>query len=217
MDAYPTDPMDAYLDSIGADSCSPPNNTMWYYLQSQVNIDSVYIWITSGAGSNFHSWVVGFVANSPADFCTGGLTFLGCINGAADDQGIDTASFPLYGVQAGTVYVFMIDGFNGSTGPFSIAVKSGALTSVDEAVTANFNVYPNPAMDKIHIQSSRQKTKEVVLTMINVYGQSVLTKNYDTSFDMDIDVSTFPNGIYYLLMSTKDESLQTKTKILVVH
>ena len=155
-DAYASDPMDPYLDSIGADSCSPPNNTMWYYLQSPVNADTVNIWVTSGAGSGFHSWLVGFVASNPNDFCNSPLNLLGCVSGAADDQGIDTVSIPLYGVQAGQVYIFMIDGFNGGAGPFSIALRSDPyVTGINETDGKSYSVFPNPADEKIFINSIR--------------------------------------------------------------
>jgi hypothetical protein len=209
-DAYPSDPMDFYLDSIGATACSPPNNTMWYYFQSPVNIDTLNIWVTSGAGSGFHSWIVGFIANDTADFCTGGLTYLGCTSGAADEAGVDTMSFQLFGVQAGQVYVLMIDGFNGGAGPFSIAVKSEPFTiGVEEIQSDGFRVFPNPATGEFTIDCETL-IKMSTVTVSDVFGKILFVKDVDGLKNLSVESRNFPAGIYIVTVQTEKSRFQKK-------
>ncbi len=212
-DAYPSDPMDSYLVSIGATTCSTPNNTMWYYLQSQTNIDTLNIWVTSGVGSGFHSWISGFHANSSSNFCTGGLTFLGCTAGAADDQGIDTMSFQFFGVLAGEVYVFMIDGFNGGSGPFSIALMNQPYTtSIEEAEAGGFNIYPNPATNEINIRT-KISSPYLTLTLSDITGKTISSEKFAGMDVITLKTGHLSGGIYFITVKSQNGVFQKKVCI----
>ena len=75
----------------------------------------------------------------------------------------------------------------------------------------NFTLYPNPAMDKITIESSGNK--EQVVRFYNLSGelvmQSVLTKGPNV-----IDVSSLPAGSYLLKTDSESGTMQQKLIIL---
>jgi hypothetical protein len=210
--ASPTDPMDGYVVSLG-DSCSPPNNTLWYSFSSPVTIDTVHIWLTSDAGSNFHSWLIGFVANHPNNACTGGLSFLGCANGPDESAGIDTVDIPLYGILAGQVYIFMIDGFNGGSGGFSIAVMNSSFTGIAESLDdKNFSIYPNPVNDILKIMSMINQPVNVRIS--NSEGRAVLERSFENLIDEEITLKSLSPGFYTLTIYNSVNSYHKKLMIL---
>jgi len=79
------------------------------------------------------------------------------------------------------------------------------LVGTDELQETRLSVYPNPATDKITIETSGLQN-ESCLTIVNPAGQQVLRKKVTTP-GMQIDVSCLPSGIYFLKL-TKERSVQ---------
>jgi hypothetical protein len=213
-DAFPTDPIDSYIISIGY-NCSSPNNTMWYSFTSSIDIDTSYLWLTSDVGSQFHSWLVAFIANDTVNSCSAPLTYLGCEDGPDDFAGIDTVSIPIYGINANTVFYFMIDGYSGLTGGFSITLKSTPfVVSVPDIFNEKtISVYPNPVSHTLHLNSSVELLKSSV-SILNSFGQILFTKSFERFTGMETDVSSFGNGIYYIEVSNTHGLMRKKLLIL---
>jgi hypothetical protein len=198
--AYLTDPIDGYITSIGY-TCSPPNNTLWYSFTATTPIDTLYIRLTSDVGSNFHSWLVVFTSSFSVDPCKNSLTFLGCADGPNDNIGIDSVDIPLFGILAGHTYYFMIDGYNGATGGFSIALQSSVLYNSTEElnVRKNIFVYPNPADQTIRINS--EILTESVLTITDLMGKEIFKRNHSFLNDEEINISQLIPGLYFVVVS----------------
>jgi hypothetical protein len=209
-DANLTDPMDGYLNSIGATTCSAPNNTMWYYFRTPASMDTLNIWVTSGAGSGFHSWIVGLVANDTSDFCSGTFSFIGCSPGAEDENGIDTISFQMFGVHANEYYVLMVDGFNGLSGPFSIGLKSQPhWTGINDLTIEKFTIYPNPATDKLYIHSETV-TNETMITISDLTGKVIYREKMEDLEEGTIDLHSFAAGLYIVTVQNSTSAFQKK-------
>ena len=74
---------------------------------------------------------------------------------------------------------------------------------------------PNPANDELLISLEETNIFEVSITIYNVFGQVILTEK--TAFfpgDYLVDVSFFPEGIYFVELSSSDNQLVRK---LIVH
>jgi hypothetical protein len=213
--AYPTDPIDGYITSIGC-TCSVPNNTLWYSYTATISSDSAFIFLTSDAGSNFHSWLNVFVANDTANTCQGGLFFLGCQEGPNDTVGIDTVIVTIYGLIAGNTYYFMIDGFNGSTGGFSISIRSSELITGNRNInTADIlNVFPSPAGNFVVVASGKT-IYPARLILENTLGQVVFEKHYPQYVSETINTTHLPAGIYRAIL-TNAEGTAVK-KFVVSH
>jgi len=210
--AYITDPLDAYIVNLGF-LCSPPNNTLWYSYTAQTNIDTLDIWLTSAAGGGFHSWLAVFTANDSINFCNGSLSYIGCAEGANDGGGIDTVTHSLYGLLAGHVYYFMIDGYNGGTGEFSIALKESSLiTSILQIDDGNFNIYPNPASGNVHISSPH--FEKVTLTIYNSIGKELYIKKYDRLINEEINTDFLAEGLYILQIAGSNGYFSKKFQII---
>jgi len=79
------------------------------------------------------------------------------------------------------------------------------LVGNDELKETGFSIYPNPATDKITIETSGLQN-ESIITIVNPAGQQVLQKKV-TVPRMQIDVNWLPSGIYFLKL-TKERSVQ---------
>ncbi len=212
--AFATDPLDGYITSIGC-TCSVPNNTLWYSYTASINRDSAFIYLTSVAGSNFHSWLNVFIANGSGTTCTGGLFFLGCQEGPNDTAGVDTVIVPIYGLNAGVTYYFMIDGFNGSAGEFSISIRSTALSSAISEINngQTLSLFPNPAENYFYL-TSEYTINNPRITITNSLGQLVFEKKYKYFFKEKFDTGFFDKGIYNLRLYSENGYIQKKIVIL---
>ncbi len=109
--ATATDPSDAAVSTAGF-VCSTPNNTLWYSYSSFGN-DTFKI-ITTSPVTGLNIWLGVFKATN----CNGTLSYVNCIRGAIPGAS-DTDEVVL---TSGTYY-FMVDGFSGSVGNFSISLN----------------------------------------------------------------------------------------------
>ena len=84
----------------------------------------------------------------------------------------------------------------------------------------NIKVFPSPATENASIEFMLDIDSKVNLDIINSSGQIVYSKrneHYYTGINkVDIDVSNFVSGIYFIRVSTKEGKLFTK-KLIVKH
>jgi hypothetical protein len=95
---------------------------------------------------------------------------------------------------------FKLAGFNYTTMPNFPNFRLGkaaqpCITAVEEAEKDNIKIYPNPATSKINILYNPEKLQRSTLIISDIQGKAILQKALN---DDKIDVSDFPNGIYFL-------------------
>lgn len=79
----------------------------------------------------------------------------------------------------------------------------------EQSINNQLSVYPNPSSTKINFVIANGSTvKSAVLT--DALGKVVYTSDKNTN---SIDVSSFPNGIYYLMVETNKNKYQTKVSV----
>ena len=79
------------------------------------------------------------------------------------------------------------------------------VTSVDE-VSNNFNLYPNPANDKLTVESAVEM-KEVKI--YNLLGG--LVRSYDQAgYKMEISLDGMPNGLYFIQMVSNEQTVSKR-------
>ena len=77
----------------------------------------------------------------------------------------------------------------------------------------NYNLYPNPAKGKVSIIMNQQSS-ELKVNITNSLGQIVLTENnIDNNGIIDLEISKLNNGVYFVTVSSKNES---KTQKLII-
>jgi len=99
----------------------------------------------------------------------------------------------------------------------SAACDNGYATHVEEiSVTDIFKIYPNPANDKLFIEVVNNGNKIKKMELFNSIGQLILIKEgkeLDVKI-IEIDLSRYKTGIYYLDLKTKEGNLRNKVSIV---
>lgn len=83
------------------------------------------------------------------------------------------------------------------------------ITQTHELENKVVVIYPNPVSDKLHI--SYQRSSEIFVSIFDITGQLLFTQ---TGVDV-LDVSSFPNGIYFMKVYFLSDPNPTIEKIVV--
>jgi len=82
--------------------------------------------------------------------------------------------------------------------------------------SAGINIFPNPARTEVNVQLDITETANIEFTVIDLVGQTMISKNLNFSAGMNskkIDLSNLSNGIYLLKMK-KGNSIYTNKLII---
>ncbi len=88
----------------------------------------------------------------------------------------------------------------------SFAILGESSVSIEEVMQNSINIYPNPATDHLYIESELN-TAEV--TIYNHFGQEVYRIEHPGNI-LEINTSTFANGVYLVRLSTDKGSVTRK-------
>ncbi|APX99229.1 T9SS-dependent M36 family metallopeptidase [Lacinutrix venerupis] len=84
--------------------------------------------------------------------------------------------------------------------------------SVDEFnVSSQYSIYPNPANNVVNIKV-KKNFGEVTMTLTDINGRVVLTKNTNLSSESQLNISSLQSGMY--ILTIKGEGINTNDKIL---
>ncbi|MCO6499415.1 MAG: T9SS type A sorting domain-containing protein [Vicingus serpentipes] len=90
--------------------------------------------------------------------------------------------------------------------------------TTDVAIITNdlhINLFPNPMRDQLTLSFNNKSSKNVVVNVLNVIGETIYQENLNNIMNGDykIDLSTQPNGVYFVML-TIDQELYTKKIVL---
>ena len=89
---------------------------------------------------------------------------------------------------------------------------NGNLTSFSTLKSNSFSIYPNPSNDIINISLSKDEIKEIII--FNVYGEKITQKNLIVESNLNVDLSDYSNGTYFIVAINNDLSKTVKKFIL---
>ncbi len=112
--------------------------------------------------------------------------------------------------EEGVEYLMMIDGYVDSNGQFCVQFTAQEPDAVTDRNAFEFDVYPNPATDRIFVEAP--KTVEAAV-LVNVLGQQVREFQFTASNRLELDVNGLDTGMYILQLRSGNEV--STTKILV--
>ena len=69
-------------------------------------------------------------------------------------------------------------------------------------------IFPNPTTGEFYIQSGPENID--VLKVIDIHGKTVIAKNNLEGSFITIDLSSYPNGIYSILIINQNTTLVTR-------
>jgi hypothetical protein len=104
------------------------------------------------------------------------------------------------------------ENFHGFTNP--IWIKQISTVAISENKDISFNVYPNPAADKLYIQTSDKINCGLKIRIMDIAGKTVFEKLTTTD---NIDVSSVPDGLYLINIMNGNSSVTRKFVISRSH
>jgi hypothetical protein len=82
-------------------------------------------------------------------------------------------------------------------------------TGIEEELDREFNIYPNPANEKLFIESNSE-SQNLDLAIYSMTGQLVMKELFRNTSTIDLDVSGLTKGIYILRINTDKDSYNTR-------
>ena len=132
----------------------------------------------------------------------------------------------IYNSRKSGSYIVLVSGNAGAYDPVfcytlnvsvsGTAYKSGEFPPGMAEDGESLSIFPNPAKDVLHIGFSVTATGLTRISIINVSGQTVYSKDYQTSAGsnhLEIPVNNLKPGLYIVRMSTTDKSYTQKIMI----
>ena len=129
-----------------------------------------------------------------SDISNGEMTEIGFfdshpLNDFAGYEGI-WSTYPYF--ESGNIVISDREGF--------FVVKSSTLAIEDNSFT-NFNIYPNPTNNVIHINAIQFPVKNIKI--YDLGGKLLKSKNYNSEINIKTNISNFSNGIYILKLNNE--------------
>jgi len=81
------------------------------------------------------------------------------------------------------------------------------LLAVEE-LTADFDLYPNPASEKLFIRSGKQVDE---IALWDMQGRRLIYDTNLSGFNHTVDISALPQGIYTLVITSEGKQFFQKT------
>lgn len=75
-------------------------------------------------------------------------------------------------------------------------------------------IYPNPAQHSLQIQNLANTEVAGTIELMDQLGRAVLSKTYQNTNQVELDVSTFATGIYFLKVSNAN-STSTVHRVMI--
>ena len=124
-------------------------------------------------------------------------------------QPISGANDSIYIISQGGTYTVST-----SVGPCKFGSNQLVITGIDEFTNfATITVFPNPASDNVTVSLQLKKPQKVALTLVDVLGRKVSSTANDSkasTFQFTLSVKEIGAGIYFLNISTENESKSVK-------
>lgn len=95
-------------------------------------------------------------------------------------------------------------------------VKQWPLGNVNINVVDEFNLFPNPCANEMFIKVSPRAGIENKLEVLNAMGQYIyVSRNLNFQSHTSLDVSTWPNGVYFVTYTNNKQS--NTLKMIIQH
>ena len=91
---------------------------------------------------------------------------------------------------------------------FSTNCNNPCTVSINELITSTVNIYPNPTSAMLTISLEKDTYTTVIIR--NSVGQLILTDKYPLVDKVELDISSYPTGIYFLQVKADEEVITKK-------
>lgn len=153
----------------------------------------------------FHSVDTGYAAGDNGRIVRtfdGGSTWQLCTS---------TSTENLYSIYFTNAKVGFAVGNNGTL----LKTINGGINGIRVNSQNTFNIFPNPAVNKISIVNDNNIVTKYALTLKSINGQEVLSKDIEFLNTYNLELEKLNNGVYFLTLSNDRE--QIVQKIIIQH
>jgi hypothetical protein len=121
----------------------------------------------------------------------------------------------------GKIFKLIFKEFKGSSTGRIVLQKEliSITTGIDEVEKSGFNatVYPNPVSDVMNLVINPGKSRNALVSLLDISGRTVLTRRYDLQPEdlstLQIPVSGLPSGIYMLKIQSGSNVISRKVVV----
>jgi hypothetical protein len=159
------------------------------------------------------SWIVGGLINSDAaifrmpsdDECL------------PDNNRVLLGQFTTAGVLSGYINLTGLNPDGTSWKETNIPIPSvQSPNSINEAQIKEVNIYPNPTSGMFNIEFSSLISQDINIKILNTLGEAIFiddVQNLFGNYNINIDLSTYAKGLYFLELNTRETSITKKIKL----
>jgi hypothetical protein len=128
-------------------------------------------------------------------------------------SGLAGGAFITTNFVSGTVSVMCL--LQGTPNNVAVVYEIATIVGVDElSDSKDFLVYPNPSKNNIQLNFTNLNEDFNKLTIVDISGKTVLTQSIsNNNANLNIDVSSLPNGIYTISIISNEQVLHQKITI----
>ena len=171
--------------------------TTWTALTSITNNDLISVYFT----------------DTNTGYAVGAYTIVKTIDGGNTwtdlSSGIKVYLWSVYFTKINTGYAV------GNAGTILKTINGGEVVSIKETKLqeSTYNIYPNPANNKITIAHSGNLAEEAIISIFDIKGEQIMYNKFQNQNRFEMDVSTLTKGIYFVKIQTNSG---IKSKKLVI-
>ncbi|MBN4071283.1 T9SS type A sorting domain-containing protein [Crocinitomix catalasitica] len=90
---------------------------------------------------------------------------------------------------------------------------SATMTGIPDEETVKFSLFPNPANNMVTINFHMELSNEATLSFCDLNGRLIYEEALNDMQSISIDLSNFPNGIYFVRLSSSEGTLVRKLSV----
>ena len=176
-----------------------------------IDTDQDYYQINLASGNNYVITARVYDSYNPGNPYTCDVIWSYNINGGTWSDTYDDIMSDNITVNNGGYVTFHVSPYlQGMTGTYLLSININRITGINELSDNNnlFEIYPNPATDKITIETNNQ-IESYNLEILNTLGQVVLNKKIANSIEQ-VDLSGQAAGVYFVKVQTGNNTIVKK-------
>ena len=90
-----------------------------------------------------------------------------------------------------------------------VSLPQSISSSINSIVKNSIEIYPNPTKNALQILSIESNIESI--SIIDITGRTIINKKYNSNINrIKLNISSLPNGIYLLKISTADKTISKK-------
>jgi PKD repeat protein len=129
------------------------------------------------------------------------------------DGNTSTTTSPTHVYATGNAYTVTLIAYGNCTNDTTTFLVNVSTIGLEEISTINFNMYPNPTDGAFNVVLDNLNAERLEISIINLQGQTMFsteTNNVSGQFIQQMNIETYPAGIYFVRIQADKQTLTGK-------